>query len=171
MQKYNKAFQKEYKKFLSKGMTEEQIEAFYPVWLEQYRSDDRFVKHVRLFGNETENGCYAFRWGAQRKEKGASEETDDWSVIKLSIHSFEAKTKEPQFDESVLDEIGDDDLNDQLRQFSPTIQQTIEKLSLGRKKQDIARSDHVSCAAITHRIEKFKGLFEEYGRKYHLLKT
>lgn len=171
MKNYNKAFGKEHEEFLSQGMTEEQIEAFYPLWLEQYRSDHRFAQHVRLFGEETENGCYAFQWGAQRKEKGAGKETTDWSTIKLGIYDFAAPVKEPRFDETVLDSFGDEELQEKLSKLSSTIKQTIEYLSMGRKKSDIAQNEHVSPAAITHRIEKIQGVFMDYAQRLHLITT
>lgn len=171
MKNYNKAFGKEHEEFLSQGMTEEQIEAFYPLWLEQYRSDSRYKKHKRTFVNENSNGCYAFRWGAQRKEKGAGQKTTDWSSIKLHICTFAAPPDEPQFDETILDTFGDEELQEKLRRLSPIIQLTIVLLSQGSKKKDIAQNEHISPAAITPRIKKIQEVFEDYAKKYHLITT
>ena len=179
MAHYVKEFSLEYHRLVNAGMSPEQVDGFYPLWLEIYRSNARFNNNTWRFGVGTTGsvieGTIAIPWqydGTQsqcRKYREAVKGTQDhadtsWTSKNLTRHDISCCDP----DWSDLNEY-DEELISLISSLSDTDHLIIEHLQADKKKQEVAKELGVTKKTISDHMRTIKDTLGPYFRKYHLL--
>ena len=179
MSRYVKEFTSEHRYLALRGMTEAQIEAFYPVWLEIFRSDASYYCNTWRFGVDADTGdtiedsiaipcqfdgtqtqCRKYR--KDIKERGENVAAS-WTSLRLSTHYI--SSSDPDWcDKNELDEELEA-LLDSLSEVDGTI---VALLREKHQKQEIARKLGVSKKTISVHMDTIKSIFRPYYQKRHM---
>ncbi len=179
MTDYVKEFFPEYRRLIEDGMTEEQVEAFYPLWLEINRSDKRFENNTWRFGVGTTgsviDGSVMIPWrydGTQarcrqyREQSKQSEEQLDtsWASLNPKKHDISVRDTD-RFDREELSE----ELYMLLKSMPELDTLIVDLLTIGMQKQEVAQQLGISRKTVSKHMEPIRETLRPYFVKHHML--
>lgn len=178
--KYRKDFEPEHLWLLKNGFPEKDIESFYlDAALDILRSNDRHKEHnLPMYGKpDAEDGCQSdaivYRRGSVRKKSDAEKEDQTgWCWMKLCVTPLYCEDVMDVYLESVsvLEQVGDEELNLAISHLTERQQLILELLVDEWSQTKIAAHLGVSCAAVSKQVHTIRKALEPYYSEYHWLK-
>ena len=170
---YVKAFTAELNYYKKNGMSDEQIEQMYELFLEERRSDDRFRAHVRsMEGANLDTGTIMVQRGSQRRDSAKAEaDPMNWSSIIPTVFVMVEEDHHEQYSDflPIRDLLEKKELTDVLDEFNARKTTITEYLVRDYSQTEISDLLGVSNAAVSKQVAAIRAAVEPFAIKYHYI--